>query len=78
MLLFFTKIIDFSNDDGVMMNGDDDGGFLRMVRRELCVMLLALAALEDAETASLVFVAIYKFFLEGSGWEFYILTIKIL
>ena len=45
MLLFFlTKIIDFSNDDGVMMNGDDDGDFLGMFRRELCVMLLPLAA----------------------------------
>ena len=27
-----------------MMNGDDDGDFLRMFRRELCVMLLPLAA----------------------------------
>ena len=46
MLFFslFTKIIDFSNDDGVMTNGDDDGDFLRMFRRELCVMLLPLAA----------------------------------
>ena len=51
---FLTKIIDFSNDDGVMTNGDDDGGFLRMFRRELCVMLLPLAALEDAETASML------------------------
>ena len=27
-----------------MMSGDDDGDFLRMFRRELCVMLLPLAA----------------------------------
>ena len=76
MLLFFTKIIDFSNDDGVMTNGDDDGGFLRMVRRELCVMLLALAALEDAETASMLSIImgfrcnIQVFFLRVRGGNF--------
>ena len=79
---FFTKIIDFSNDDGVMMNGDDDGGFLRMVRRELCVMRLPLAALEDAETASMLSIIMgfrcnIQVLFEGSGWGFYILAIKI-
>ena len=73
VVVFLSKIIDFSNDDGVMMNGDDDGGFLRMFRRELCVMLLPLAALEDAETASLLnnygFSLQYTVF-KGSGWSF--------